>query len=159
MTTNFGADIDTVAGAIVSIFDANLSEAGLTKAVDPPPPVINSAWLPLAYVLTGEGTYDLVTGGSDRIVEPRIYRVRVAVLGIANDTPSERETKGRPVLQGCKNVLSRYPSLLLTQWVQKMELVRDSGIVILPDWGNKWIGFEIQIAVTQNYRRCYADKE
>jgi hypothetical protein len=159
VTTNFGADIDTVASAVVSIFDANLVEAGLTKAVDPPPPAIQSAWLPLAYVLTGEGIYDFVTGGSYRLVETRIYKVRVAVLATAHDTPSERETKARPVLQGCKNVLSRYPSLLLTQWVQKMELVRDSGITILPDWGGKWIGFELQISVVQNYRRCIADQE
>jgi hypothetical protein len=129
------------------------------KGVDPPPPVIDTADLPLAYVLTRDATHDWQTEGEHRMRLEREYVVRVPVLGTGSGTPDQRETMCRPVLNDVVQTIAKYPQLGLTQGVNRAWVVRDSGIVVLPDFQQKWIGFEVHVRVLESEVRTYASGE
>ena len=131
---------------------------GLQSVFDPPPPKIDSAQLPALYILTGGTDSEDITD-NNFIATSRMYRVQVAVMPIGQGNPYSRETIARPLIENVKSVFRKYPSLGGAQGVQSMKVVNDSGIVILPEYGMKFIGFEVTLRIISVIPREYATGE
>jgi hypothetical protein len=148
--------IVTIPAAIVAV--AALSTQ-VQKAEDPPPPQIASADVPFVYVRAGPARHELVREGEDYRRVEREYYVRCATTAKATGTPSQRETIGRAVLADLIATLVKYPKLNATVGVVRADVERDTGIVELPDFDNKWVGFEIRMRVVEQLARTYAAGE
>ncbi len=146
--------VSTVPPAIVAL---DWSSAGITTAEDPPPPSIETAQIPMLYVLTGEADFDWAD--IDQGWETRIYRVQVAVIPTTLATPETRETRCRPVLVGVRGVLDSAPQLGQTRYIQSATIVGDSGIAILPEYNSKYVGFEIRLQVIEVFARDFSSGE
>lgn len=131
--------------------------SGITAAVDPPPTALSPARLPLLYVLTGSAEDDAgqENSASGLNYEKRTYRVRVAVTGVGQATANVRETRCRPLLGNLK-AQYRTQSGLGLKFVQKVAVTGDTGVGILPDYDEQYVGFEVQVTVTMitPYRRA-----
>ncbi len=135
------------------------SAPGIKTAYDPPPASIPSGALPALYAFTGNAPHDETAAGPNHVLVRRIYRVQVAALPIAQGQPSTRETTIRPLLQNVIEHFRKYPHLGKTARVRLARIVSDSGIVILPEWGGSYIGFEIRLEVQTIEPRAYSTGE
>lgn len=149
--------IALVCAAIAAIGTANKGTLGITAAEDPPPATLDTAKLPLLYTFTGPARYEEYM--DDFIVEQRDYRIQVAVLPLGEASPYLREARVRPILVATRNLYFQYPTLDQVKGVQSATPQGDSGVVILPEWGQKYIGFELRLQVIEYVPRTYADKE
>jgi len=131
---------------------------GITSSMDPPPPTINTASLPLLYALTGESDYD-DTRGSELLWVTRIYRIQVAVIPRNQATPNTRETQCRPLISAVRDTFAQYPQLGNVLGVQNARVVGDTGVALLPDWEGLYVGFEVRLEVTSVVERTYTQKE
>lgn len=156
--------IATVCAALKTILDAQSvavgSETYTVRAFDPPPAKLDTADLPACYAFTGAGTDDWQSGGSDADRETRLYRVQCAVLPEGQATPELREGRCRPLIVWLRDRLASYP-LLATDaagvaGIERTLVLGDSGIVILPEWDGKFIGFEVRLQVAEVIARTYA---
>lgn len=129
---------------------------GITTYRDPPPSNVTSDLLPLLYVLTGPST-DEDQDNPDYVYETRLYRVRVAVLTLDEATPEVRELRGRPLLDSLKRYYRSLPGLDHFNWVERARVLGDSGIILLPDYSEEFIGFEIQLEVKSIEARTYLE--
>jgi hypothetical protein len=145
--------VQTVSPRIVSIC-SNIS--GIETAVDPPPPIIDTAKIPCLFVFTGEAEYKW---DGDIGEERRTYRVQVAVVPTTLATPETRETRIRPLIDAVVNQLASYPGLNNLSRILNSEVMSDSGPAILPEYEGKYVGFEIRLVVTSIVARNYAAKE
>lgn len=128
--------------------------SGIQTAFAIPPAGLETAELAALYAFTGTATNDQQTLGAGFFQETRLYRVQVAVLPTGQGTPELRETRCRPLITGLNQALRDNPSLGGVAGVQKSLVVGDSGIVLLPEWGGKFIGFEIRLQVTTVGKRA-----
>lgn len=110
------------------------------------PEKLDTAEIPAQYTLTGSGNETNQFGESEEFIT-RIYRVQVAVLPTGQATPTARETLCRELLEKCRKHLKRYPLLNQCERVYRMRVLSDSGVVILPEFGQKYVGFEIRAEV------------
>lgn len=149
--------IVTVCQAIQTIINADL--ASYMRAFDPPPASLDTAKLPAAWTFTGEAADDWLTLGSDGDRETRLYRVQVAVLPEGQANPELREARIRPLIGYLRDCLAAHPSLGGTQYVQSATVLGDSGIALLPEYGAKFVGFELRLQVIEYLRRTYANNE
>lgn len=133
------------------------SAAGVGMALDPPPPNPTTARLPLLYILNGSAQYNDTI--ADQVGTRRVFRVQVAVLPTGQGDPNTREKTCRPVLEAVVQKYQTYYRLHDLDFVERLRVVSDSGIVVLPEYGYKFIGFEIQIEVTYFAVRPFADDE
>jgi hypothetical protein len=149
--------IATVCAAIAALGNANTGTLGITAAEDPPPATLDTAKLPLLYTFTGPAQYtDL---GDDFVIETRDYRVQVAVLPFGEASPQLREARVRPILVAVRTLYFSYPALGGVVGVQSALPLGDSGVVILPEWGGNYIGFELRLQVIEYAPRSFAEGE
>jgi hypothetical protein len=155
--------IGVVTGAIKTIFTGKTLTIGSDVfrliPFDPPPPKLDTGDLPAVYTLTGPATFDHSTAGGDNRRETRLYRVQFALLTQAEATPQLRETRCRPWLDLARALLDSYPTLNRLAFVESARAVRDTGIIILPEYGGAYLGFEIQVNVTMILPVTYASSE
>lgn len=152
--------IGSVTSAIKSILAGqNLAIRNATfrlNPIDPPPPKLDTADLVAAYTFTGSASFDYNSPGRGHLRETRIYRVQFAVLTVAEATPELREVRIRPWLDLARSRLSSYPTLNRLRYVESARPLRDTGIVILPEYGSNYLGFELQLSVTMDLPIEYA---
>jgi hypothetical protein len=126
---------------------------------DPPPPKLDTGDLVAQFAFTGSASFDFNTAGRGRVRETRIYRVQFAVLTVAEATPELRETRCRPWLNLARERLTACPTLNRLRFVESARILRDTGVVILPEYGQLYIGFEIQLSVVMDLPIVYARGE
>jgi hypothetical protein len=126
---------------------------------NPAPPKLDTAQLPAQFTFTGSAAYDFSTPGRERVRETRIYRVQFAVITVAEATPELREARVGPWLNLARERLTAYPTLNRLRFVESARPLRDTGIVILPEYQQQYIGFEIQVSVTMDLPIVYARGE
>jgi hypothetical protein len=127
---------------------------GITTAFATPPANLETAELPALYPFTGAMSPD--EEDSTSVTETRTYRVQVAVLPTGQGDPNTREALCRPLLEAVNAAYRIHFGLGNVVGVQNSRVVSDSGIVLLPEWGGKFIGFEVRLAVTTIRERIFA---
>lgn len=150
MTNNISLHQSAIANILSAV--ASLKTTYATAPVN-----LSTAQLPALYVFTG-ATVDEYDVESNWVDVTRDYRVQVAVLPVSLGNPAKREEVCRPIIEAIKKELRKYPSLA-TAGVQTSRVLGDSGIVILPEWGYKYIGFEVTLRVSYYIAREYAQGE
>lgn len=154
MTTN-----TTVADISARIALLGSAATGIQKAIDPPPANPSTAVLPLLYVFTGSADYAENEEGEGWDMLTRAFRLQVAVIPTAQGDPNTRESLVRPLLDATVNQLRSYPGLNGLPFVKKMRVRSDSGVAILPEYGAKFIGFEVRLEVSYLQKRAFARGE
>jgi hypothetical protein len=163
MTTPAIGDPQNIGTAVMAILDllpavaVGATETYKVKTADPPPVKLDSAELPLAYLTPGPAADEGRSTGDDEVRETRQYALRVPVISSGQGTPGERETRCRPILAAVKAWLRMYPHLG-TAGVEA-QVNGDSGVVVLPDFEGKFIGFEVRLQVTTLIVWNYAANE
>ncbi|MFA5836176.1 MAG: hypothetical protein WC837_04385 [Bellilinea sp.] len=143
--------IETVCAGIKTV---GALAPGIVTAFDPPPVSIETAHLPALYAFLGSASHS-EDYGPNRILTTRTYRVQVAVIPTGQGNPNTRESLVRPLLQTTIETYRKFPRLYKTAYVRDAHVASDSGIVILPEWGGKYIGFEIRLTVETIEPRAY----
>ena len=128
---------------------------GIVTAFNPPPVAVETAHMPALYAFLGSASHNETAYGPNRVLTTRIYRVQVAVIPTGQGNPATRETQIRPLLQTTIEHYRKFPLLNRTAYVRNARVLSDSGIVILPEWGGKFIGFEIRLQVESIELRAY----
>jgi len=146
--------INDISGAIKTL---GATATGIKSAYDPAPNDLNSASLPALWTFTGPASEE-ESEFEDYVRIDRTMRVQVAVIPTAQGAPATREKKCRPILDAVSAKLRSSPHLGVN-WVENTRVVADSGIVILPEYGGKYIGFEIQYLVTYYQKVSYGANE
>lgn len=155
--------IDTIASALSDILTgvtaATVDHVTLTlSAYDPPPPALDSVKLPAAYVFTGAATYGS-TYGEDEYMLSRRYSVRVAVLAENAASLRLRELHIRAMLEAVVTQLMKYPTLDGTDNVLRMSVISDSGPIVLAEYDERFVGFEVIVETRELVSRTYAAGE
>ena len=148
--------ISTLTAAIKAIGE---QVTGIVTAFDPPPAGLNSADLPALFAFTGNASHGDTQYGANKVLVTRIYRIQVAVIPSALGDPNTRETLCRPLLDATVDTFQMHPTLGKIARVRRSRVVSDSGIVLLPEWGGKYIGFEVRLEVETIEPRTYAKGE
>lgn len=128
--------------------------SGITTAWSTPPAGLETAELPALYAFTGAMAPD--EEDSSSVTETRTFRVQVAVLPTGQGDPNTREALCRPLLEAVNAAFREHFGLGGVAGVQVVRVVSDSGIVLLPEWGGKFIGFEVRLAVMTIRERIWA---
>ncbi len=149
-------DIDAVCEGIQTV---SQTITGIGTCYATPPVTLETAQLPASYPLTGTAQYELMSGGEDGNYENRLYRVQFPVLPENQANAQLREERCRPLIQAAIKAFMGHPSLAGTRNVQEAVVLGDSGIVILPEYDGKYIGFELRVAVRFLISRSFADYE
>jgi hypothetical protein len=135
------------------------SVTGIVSAIDPPPANPDSAKLPFLYVFSGNAQHDEERLGESYVETKRVFRIQVAIVPTGQGDPNTREAKCRPILDAVVQKYQSYATLSSLDFVERIKTLTDSGIVVLAEYGYKFIGFEIQIEVTYFSQRNYAATE
>jgi len=120
--------------------------SGIKTVFDPLPASVESAHLPALWVFTGPSQQVEELSGHLPITR-RIFRVQIAVLPNGQSTPQEREIRCRPLIDAVWAQFRSYPFLGGVDFVHSSRPLSDSGIVILPEFGGKFVGFELRLEV------------
>lgn len=144
----------TVPPAIVTL---GKTVSGITSGEDPPPPKIDTAQLPFVYCLTRDGAFDWTKGGTYMGDETREFAVQVAVIPTSQGTPNEREERCRPLIDAFRDKFASYPQLNAILGVQESIVNSITGPVILPEYGGKFIGFEMSLSVRMVFQRTFCE--
>jgi hypothetical protein len=147
--------IEEVCASITSI---GAAVEGITTAIDPPPVNLNSANLPAQVIFTGQAQRD-DSAGPNLFVVTRMYRVQVAAIPTGQGNPNARETVVRPLLQAHVAAFETHPTLGKLAGVRSAKVVYDSGVILLMEYGQKYIGYEIGLQVVTVERRTIAKGE
>lgn len=131
---------------------------GIVAAYDKPPANPLSTELPALFPFTGPAS-EASELGADYVLQARIYRVQVAVTPTGQHLPEQREALCRPLIEAVLSTFRSYPTLNGVARVQQSVVLGDTGVAILPEWGGKFIGFQINLEVTTYEPRSYADGE
>jgi len=126
---------------------------------DPPPAGLQTADLPAMFVWTGTATHNEGVMGENFVETTRRFYLQVAVIPVGQGDPNTREALVRPLIDSALTVLRQHPKIKNLDWVEKMTVGSDSGVIILPEYGGKFIGFEIHIDVIYFSVRTYASNE
>jgi hypothetical protein len=128
---------------------------GIETAIDPAPINPDTAKLPMLYVFTGQAQYDETSLGENFAQEKRIFRVQVAVIPTSQGNPNTREVKCRPLVEAVVKRYQAYFQFRELEFVLRVKVLSDSGIVVLPEYGYKFIGFEVPIEITSFAERNF----
>jgi hypothetical protein len=146
--------ITQICAALVQI---GAGVTGITKTFDPPKAGMPStAELPALWVFTGGTSDDYASLGNNMVYVPRQFRVQVAVTPTGQGDPNTRESLCRPLLMAVRAAFAHHSGLSVN-WVQDMRLLGDSGIVVLPEYGGAFIGFELRLTVGTIEKRVLVD--
>jgi hypothetical protein len=151
------ADLDAVCERIAALATDNLS--GITAAFDPPPAQIDTAELPALYVLAGEASNDWETHGDYEGLESRRFNVHVPIIARGQGNLIVAQERARPLLPQVKELYFARPTLGGLTGIWQSNVIGDTGVVILPTYGEKFIGFEVQLNVSVIIQRAYAAGE
>ena len=149
--------IETIQSGIAAIGDE--MKPSLTKTFSTPPGKLDTAELPALYAFTGSAAYDWSVDGTDECQETRTYRVQVAVLTREEANPEAREKRCRPLLNLARDTFAKHRKLGNVRGVKRSIVDSDSGIVILPEYEGRFIGFEIRLKVSEGVTRSAAPGE
>ena len=133
--------------------------SGIREAIDPPPANLNSDQLPALYAFTGQASYNESALGPRMVEVTREIRVQVAVVPTGQGDPNTREKDIRPLIDATVAAFQQHPALKKLVRVRKASVLSDSGIVLLPEWGMKYIGFELRLRVETTEPRTIAQGE
>lgn len=111
------------------------------------PEKLDTGEIPALYSLTSSATRTNQFGEREEYLT-RVYRVQVAVVPTGQATPTEREKLCRDLLEKVRKQFNRFPRLNDCNGVFTAKVIGDSGVVILPEFGMKFVGFEIRLQVT-----------
>lgn len=148
--------VDDICDALIAI---GATVTGVTSAIDPPPANPTTAVLPLLYVFTGPATVLEDEHGETWDTLVRQFRLQVAVIPTGQGDPNTRETLVRPLIDAAVDKFRSYPQLNGLKFVERLRVVSDSGVAILPEYGGKFIGFEVRLEVQYIQRRALAARE
>ena len=126
---------------------------------DPPPANLNTADLPAVFIWTGTATHNEGSLGENLIESTRRFYLQVAVIPTGQGDPNTREALVRPLIEATLTTLRQHPKLKGMEWVEKLTAGSDSGVILLPEYGGKFIGFEIPLDITYIALRTYASNE
>lgn len=123
--------------------------AGITglNALDPAPVSLDSTQLPAQVCFTGSAESEDAGTGENWVTVRRTMRVQIAMMPTGQANPEDRELMCRPMIDRVNAEYRRWPQLKGVAYVQEATVISDSGIVILPEWGGKFIGFELRVRV------------
>jgi hypothetical protein len=152
--------IDLVCGAIASLLDGLAVTSGSTayalRASDPPPAKLDTAQLPAAWTFTGAAQDDWSAHAVGQVT--RQYAVQVAVLPVGQSTPEQREQRTRPFIEAVRARLAAHPRLGgNVPWLERVRVTGDSGIILLPEYGGIYIGFELRLEALEAVRVTLSD--
>lgn len=142
------ARLETLCGALTGL-----------QVFDPPLPNLETGHLPALWFFTGQADDDSVAAGPKLIVVNRTIRAQLAIIPTGQGNPRERESLCRPWIQTVKTHLAKYPRLNRLDFVRNMVVTGDSGVVLLPEYGGKFIGAEIRLQITYHIQRTIAPGE
>lgn len=142
-----------------TLADIGREAAGICTVFDPPPPNLESGALPALYVFTGSATHNDAALGPNLVQVTRTLRVQVAVIPTGAGDPKTRESACRPLLDAVMAAYWKHPHLNQTARVRSARVVSDSGVVLLPEWGMRFIGFEVRVEVVTIEPRAIAKGE
>jgi hypothetical protein len=146
-----------ITDVVAAILNVARGVSLIVTAVDPPPPTILPGMLPCAFVITGKA--DDTEDNADYTIEIRQYHLRVAILQTGEASPYDRESKCRDILDAVKVAFRSAPGLGGTRWVQRCSVLSDSGIGILPEYEEGFVGFEVILEVLVYVPRTYRSGE
>lgn len=152
--------IDLVCGALVALLDGLAVTSGSTaytlRASDPPPDKLDTAQLPAAWVFTGPAVDEWSGHTLGQVT--RQYAVQVAVLPVGQSTPGQREQRTRPFVEAVRARLAANPQLGGgVPWLLRASITGDSGLVLLPEFGGNYIGFELRLETLEAVRVILSD--
>lgn len=150
-------DAITLHRTAIAAIGANIT--GITKAFIIPPAKLDTADLPALYVLTSSANNDFEADGDELVEKVRTYRIQVAGIPTGQADPETREGLLAPIIEAVVIAFSSYPNLNNTAGVQESLPKSDSGIVILPEYGMQFVGFEVRLQVTYVADRQFALSE
>ena len=127
---------------------------GIKASFTEPPVKLDTAELPALYPFTGSAAYDWNTSGDETGIVTRQYRIHVAIVPRGQDNEIIAEQKGKTLLEAVALRFANRPSLGNTPGVQYAEVVSDGTVIVLPEYGGKFIGFEVILSVQE-----YIDRE
>lgn len=155
------AAIQTILRTITKTTPASMDGFQSESVFNLAPENLDTAQLPAAYSLLGSATYNESEDGESSDVITRLYRIQVPVLPIGQATPQIRESLCQPLLEKVTAKLRGYPTLGNVPNVNAMgaRVLSDSGIVVLPEFGAKFVGFEVRLQVIYNDLRVFAAGE
>lgn len=133
--------------------------AGIKKVYDPGPPNLVSDDLVCTWVYTDPAQYLDFDDDENQIQTVRLFRIQTACLTIAQGDPYSRESTVRPLIDTMVRKFQGYSTLNNLPYVRSHRVVSDSGVVILPEYGGQFIGFEVRLSVEYLYERVYAPGE
>jgi hypothetical protein len=145
--------------AKIALIGAEISGINPKGLFDPPPANLQTADLPALFTWTGVAQHNESVLGEDFIETTRRFYIQIAVIPTGQGDPNTREKLVRPLIESALTVLRKHPKLLGLDWVEKVVVGSDSGIIMLPEYGGKFIGVEIPIDVTYIVLRNYAANE
>ena len=145
--------------AKIALIGKEISGINTNGVFDPPPANLTTADLPAVFVWTGAGSHDENVMGENFVNTTRLFYFQVAVIPLGQGDPNTRETLIRPLLEAALATLRKYPKLKGLEWIERMTVNTDSGVIILPEYGGKFIGFEIQLGVKYIAPRSFAANE
>ena len=148
--------IDDVSKRIVQIAG---TVAGIKRTYDPAPPNMLSDDLVCSWVFTDPAQYLDFEDDENVIQTVRIFRIQTACLTIAQGDPYNRETIVRPLIDTMVRKFQGYSTLNNLSFVRSHRVVSDSGVVILPEYGGQFIGFEVRLSVEYLYDRVFEPGE
>lgn len=134
------------------------SVQGMKKTFSTAPVKLDTEELPAQYTLTGSANELTVFGENEEYVR-RTYRVQVAVLPTGQANAEAREKACRELLEKTRKQLNRYPMLNNCDRVLKSKVVSDSGVVVLPEFGQAFVGFEVRLQVDYFEEIDFAEQE
>lgn len=134
---------------------------GLVKVFDLAPEKLDSSELPALYPLTSQASYNESIKGEFFEEATRVYRVQVPVIPLGLANPQDRESMCQPLIEAVVRTFQGYPTLGNCPYVRAngVSVLSDSGIVVLPEWGAKYVGFEVRLQVIYDYPREFSDGE
>jgi len=130
---------------------------GIETAFSEPPVKLDTAELPALYPFTGPAVYDGEVEGDDGLIVTRQYRVHVATSMKGQDDEIAAEQNGKTLLEAVVLRFANRPSLANTAGVIEAKVLSDTGVIILPEYSGKVIGFEVVVQVSEYVIREIVD--
>jgi hypothetical protein len=125
------------------------------------PAKLDTEQLPALYTLTQNANYFVSQYGENLLLATRVYRIQVPVIPIGQANAETRESLCQPLLETVTKTFIGYPTLNNCEGVQAggSKVVSDSGIVVLPEYGAKFVGFQVNLQVNYLIPRIFAVQE
>jgi hypothetical protein len=153
------SDMLTDICAKIALIGAEITGISSTGVFDPPPANLQTADLPAMFTWTSAAQHNESMLGEDFVETTRRFYVQIAVIPMGQGDPNTREKLARPLIEATLTTFRKHPKLKGLDWIEKVVVGSDSGIIILPEYGGKFIGVEIPLDITYIVPRTYAANE